>query len=320
MKNHIRYYICIIMIALASGVFAQSAGDKLFMEGQKLQQIGTVTSLKQAINKFKAAKAVYTSADKKKMCDNQIEICQKKMNTPTQRTTRLREKKNRGTKEVKLTLSQNHIEFDGDKDGKYSISVTAPTTEWMFDLAVGIEGEQSFVKVNRSNDAKSIEISVEANPSTLDRHQSMKVTYGDEIQNVSIKQQGKPVTLSTNTNLVEFKLKGGNKSIELYTNSDSIISSNNDLTWYILSKPEWIDISVDVAKERSTISKGLSALKGLLTSTTAAATAKDVKASNVRIVAQPILKGSDDARTGRKGEIVFASQNKTYKINIIQQK
>lgn len=308
------------MIALASGAFAQSAGDKLFMEGQKLQQIGTVTSQKQAINKFKAAKAVYTSADKKKMCDNQIEICLKKLNTSTQRTVRTREKKNKENKTTKLILSCNHVEFDGDKEGKYVISVTAPTTEWAFNLIAGIEGEQSFAKANRSNDAKSIEISVEANPSTLDRHQSMKVTFGDETQDVTIIQRGKPVTLSTNTNLVEFKLKGGSKTIELYTNSDSIIGSNNDLTWYVLSKPEWIETSVEVAKNSSTISKGLKALKGFLTGTTAAATAKDVKTYSVRIVAQPILKGSTEAQTGRKGEIVFASQDKTYKINIIQQK
>ncbi len=320
MKNYIRYYLCVFMIALASGAFAQSAGDKLFIEGQKLQQIGTITSQKQAINKFKAAKVVYTSANKKKMCDNQIEICLKRMNTTTQRTTRTREKKNKETKTTKLRLSHNRIEFDGDKEGMYDIFVTAPTTEWVFNLVAGIEGEQSFAKANRSDDAKSIEISVEANPSTLERHQSMKVTYGDDTQDVTIIQQGKPVTLSTNTNLVEFKLKGGNKTIELYTNSDSIISSNNDLTWYVLSKPQWIETSVEVAKNSSTISKGLKALKELVTSTTAAATAKDVKTSSVRIVAQPILKGSMEAQTGRKGEIVFASQDKTYKINIIQQK
>lgn len=320
MKKFFQYCICAIMLMLSSAVFAQSNGDKLFMEGQQLQQTQTVNAQNQAIKKFQAAKVVYTTADKKKMCDNQISICQSNIASIKKGGGRKVAPATTKAETVKFSLSQNSVEFDGDEKGELKIAVISPTMDWTFNLATGIEGEQSFAKVSRSNDAKSITIEVDANPTTLDRFQSFKVAYGEESQTVSVVQHGKTVTLSTNTNLVEFKSKGGNKTIELYTNSDSIISSNNGLTWYVLSKPEWVEISVDVAKEKSTIGKGLNALKGLVTSTATAATAEDVKPLNVKIVALPLLKGSSEAQTGRKGEIVFASQDKTYKINVIQQK
>ncbi len=60
---------------------AQSSGDKLFIEGQRLQQKLTVESQTMAIKKFKAAKVVYTVADKKTMCDNQIAICSRNIST-----------------------------------------------------------------------------------------------------------------------------------------------------------------------------------------------------------------------------------------------
>ena len=114
-------------------------------------------------------------------------------------------------------------------------------------------------------------------------------------------------------------MKGGSKSIELYTNSDSIITSNNGLTWYVESKPEWIETSVEVNKEKSVVGKGLSALKGLVSSTAKAATAADVKTSIVKIVALALPKSDSSYSSGRKGDIVFASQDKTYKITVIQQ-
>ena len=161
-----------------------------------------------------------------------------------------------------------------------------------------------------------IVLEVEANPYTLERHQSIVVSYESVTDTLLVSQTGKEVILSTNSNLVEFKLKGGNKSIELYTNSDSIITSNNGLTWYVESKPEWIETSVEVNKEKSVVGKGLSALKGLVSSTAKAATAADVKTSIVKIVALALPKSNPSYSTGRKGEIIFASQDKKYKITV----
>lgn len=311
----------VLLLMAATTVSAQSNGDKLFMEGQALQQKQTIASQNQAIKKFEAAKVVYTSADKKKMCDNQIAICNNNISSLKRVSSKGgKEKKQTVTvQETKLALSKNFILFDGDKKGVYSIAVTAPSIDWSFKSSDGVEGEENFVKATRSSDAKSIDIEVEANPSTLERHQSFVVTYESTTDTLLVSQSGKEVTLSTSSNLVEFKLKGGSKSIELYTNSDSIITSNNGLTWYVESKPEWIETSVEVNKEKSVVGKGLSALKGLVSSTAKAATAADVKTSIVKIVAISLPKSDPSYSTGRRGEIVFASQNKTYKITVIQQ-
>lgn len=311
----------ILLLMVSTTVSAQSNGDKLFMEGQALQQKQTIASQNQAIKKFEAAKVVYTSADKKKMCDNQIAICNNNISSLKRVSSKgSKEKKQTVTvQETKLALSKNFILFDGDKKGVYSINVTAPSIDWSFKSSDGVEGEENFVKATRSSDAKSIDIEVEANSSTLERHQSFVVSYESTTDTLLVSQSGKEVTLSTSSNLVEFKLKGGSKSLELYTNSDSIITSNNGLTWYVESKPEWIETSVEVNKEKSVVGKGLSALKRLVSSTAKAATAADVKTSIVKIVAISLPKSDPSYSTGRRGEIVFASQNKTYKITVIQQ-
>lgn len=317
----LRNIVTILILIVTHTISAQSNGDKLFMEGQALQQKQTIVSQNQAIKKFEAAKVVYTTADKKKMCDNQIAICNNNISS-------LKKVSSKGTKdkkqtaavqEVKLALSQNRLSFGGDKKGASSISVTAPSIEWSFKFSEGIEGEENFAKATRSSDAKSIDIEVDANPYTIERRQSLVVTYENTADTLLISQSGKEVTLSTNSNLLEFKLKGGNKTVELYTNSDSIISSNNGLTWYVDSKPEWIETSVEVKKEKSVVSKGLSALKGLVSSTAKAATAADVKTSTVLIVARPLPKADPAYSSGRRGEVVFVSQDKTYKITVIQQ-
>lgn len=313
--------VTILILMCAMTVSAQSNGDKLFMEGQALQQKQTIASQNQAIKKFEAAKVVYTSADKKKMCDNQIAICKNNISSLKRGVSKgsKDKKQNVTVQESKLALSKNRLFFDGDKKGTSNIVVTAPSIGWNFKSSEGIEGEENFVKATRSSDAKSIDIEVEANSSTLERHQSFVVSYENMTETLFVSQSGKEVTLSTNSNLVEFKLKGGRKSIELYTNSDSIISSNNGLTWYVLSKPEWIETNVDVNKEKSVVGKGLSALKGIVSSKAKAANAADVKTSIVKIVALAIPKSSPSYSSGRKGDIVFASQDKTYKITVIQQ-
>ena len=317
----LRSIVIILVLMVAHTISAQSNGDKLFMEGQALQQKQTIASQNQAIKKFEAAKVVYTTADKKKMCDNQITICNNNISSLKKVTSKGAKdrKQTVAVQEVKLALSQNRLYFDGDKKGTSSIAVTAPSIDWSFKFSEGIEGEENFAKANRSSDAKSIDIEVEANPYTIERHQSLVVTYENTADTLLISQSGKDVTLSTNSNLLEFKLKGGNKTVELYTNSDSIISSNNGLTWYVDSKPEWIETSVEVKKEKSVVGKGLSALKGLVSSTAKAATEADVKTSIVKIIARPLPKSDPSYSSGRRGEIIFVSQDRTYKITVIQQ-
>lgn len=75
-------WVCMLVILFCSiTVSAQMSGDKLFLEGQKLQQRMTVNAQTSAIKKFRAAKVVYNTTDKKTMCDNQITICRKNLAT-----------------------------------------------------------------------------------------------------------------------------------------------------------------------------------------------------------------------------------------------
>lgn len=76
MKIFMLRNLCVlIFFAVCVAAGAQSSGDKLFLEGQNLQKVLMVGSQNAAIKKFTAAKVVYMTADKKKMCDNQIAVC-----------------------------------------------------------------------------------------------------------------------------------------------------------------------------------------------------------------------------------------------------
>lgn len=314
--------LAILVFIPVAGIYAQSNGDKLFLEGQSLQKIQTISAQNQAIKKFQAAKVVYTASEKKKMCDNQISICNNNL-ISIKKNERRSPKKPVHTERVQeklLILSSNRIDFSGEKNGTYSLDVKAPSMDWSFEFLENVGEEQNFVRANRSNDAKSIDIEVDANPLTIERHKSLKVTYNDISDTVCISQSGKEVILSTDKNLVEFKLKGGVKTIELYTNSDSTINTNNGLTWYVKEKPDWIETNVKVKKKKGLFGKGISKIKGLLSGTAIAAMAEDVKESDVNIEARPLTKMDAEYLTGRRGEIVFASQDKIYKITVLQQK
>ncbi len=327
-KSHIlsRLMVMAFMLCVAAVALAQN-GDKLFIDGQKLQQTMTVASQNAAIQKFKAAKVAYTTADKKKMCDNQIAICNKNISqikrgggggsgkkgasqTASTATTSTRF----------FSVSHSNIVFDGDKAGSLNVRVDAPTKNWKFSVPAGVGGMDNFLKVTRSNDAKSIDIAVEANDQTLDREQVIQIDYGDNQKEIKVRQLGKSVTLSTDHHQVEFGLKGGKKSIEVYTNSDSIISTNYDQTWYVESKPDWVEVKVEVKKEKGIFGQLGSALKKAVTGTAAASTGQDTKTSKVTLITKSIDKKSPEFSTGRKGEIVFSSEDKKFRMTVIQQK
>jgi len=304
---------------VATVVMAQSNGDKLFMEGQSLQRTQTIASQNAAIKKFQAAKVVYSTADKKRMCENQIAICNSNISSIRRSSSRKVVVREPEPDEASFSLEQSHVEFEGGKNGSANVVVNAKTMDWTFSVPENVEGGGNFARVNRSNDGKSVDIEVDANPKTLERRQTVNVNYSGDAEVLTIVQRGKPVTLSTNTNLLEFGIKGGKESIEVYTNSDSTIVDNNNQTWYIESKPDWIDFSVEVNKKKGIFSKGLSAIKGLVSGSATAASATDVKIANVKIICMGINKYLPEFHTGRRGEIVFASQDQRYKLVVVQQ-
>ena len=148
-----RFILKLLMVVVfslsAMGSYAQSIGDKLFAQGQKLQMVQTVKSQKQAISKFIAAQKAYDSKAKKNMCDNQIAICKGNIKTLSQKQT-VRKPKVRKSKNViveddraemvpkierepvNLYLSVSYIEFKaaGKVSDKHEVVVNCNYNDW----------------------------------------------------------------------------------------------------------------------------------------------------------------------------------------------
>ena len=127
----LRIVVSIVMLLFAMGISAQSNGDKLFMEGQKLQQTRTIAAQNQAIKKFKAAKVVYTAAEKKTMCDNQIAICNSNIAALKNSNRPLKQGSVEQEKEPDFSLSSNEVVFDGGKADFCSVVVKSDLKNWI---------------------------------------------------------------------------------------------------------------------------------------------------------------------------------------------
>jgi hypothetical protein len=178
-NKYFRLLVVLLMACMTIGVKAQSSGDKLFLEGQNLQRVMTIPSQKAAINKFNAAKAVYTAADKKKMCDNQIAVC----NNNIKSLSKPKNKDKKGDKtsaeekpkqeapaakpartDVKLELSDNRLDFKAKpKEGAtQSVKINCNYDDWV------VAEVPEWLTVYTSKD----KISVEASENTTEEDRS----------------------------------------------------------------------------------------------------------------------------------------------------
>lgn len=87
MRIVLKLCMIVALFLCTMGGYAQSVGDRLFAQGQKLQMVQTVKSQNLAISKFIAAQKAYDSSAKKSMCDNQIAICRSNIKTLNQKQT-----------------------------------------------------------------------------------------------------------------------------------------------------------------------------------------------------------------------------------------
>lgn len=143
-RMYIRIIALVLLLFSATYANAQSDGDKLFIEGQNLQKVMTVKSQNAAIKKFHQAKVVYTSADKKIMCDNQISICRRNINdlkSKPKKDTKDKEEKTASTEtkakvekrqDVSLSLSETRLDFKyKPKEGAtQSVKVICNYDDW----------------------------------------------------------------------------------------------------------------------------------------------------------------------------------------------
>lgn len=147
MSTIAKLLLTVVIAVLSLQANAQTAGDRLFAQGQKLQLKQTVSSQKQAIAKFSAAKKAYDSSTKKAMCDNQIAICRsniklitKKTKTVTKKETVVLDKADSAVPPevakdpVKLSLSVSSVEFksSGKKSDNHEVTVNCNYDDWTY--------------------------------------------------------------------------------------------------------------------------------------------------------------------------------------------
>ena len=282
-----------------------SKGDQLFAEGQAFQK---KKQYQKAIAKYKAAKVAYISSEKKKMCDDQIKLCKPSV-IPTTKDDEKEEKK-----KDSLVISSKHLTFEANKEGSVEISVITGDSCWSFDTSTKIYGDSAFVSVKKTNGGKNMRIYTDINNTTLSRHQHIFVSTSECKDTIFVEQSGKNVTLRTNESLLNYKKKGGSKSIEVITNSDSVVTSNNNECWYVESKPDWIEANVEMTTQTSS-----SNFKAYFSKNSTTVLSADEKASRLSITVVPLLKSDTEYAIGRRGEVVIAAQSKRYKIIVVQQ-
>lgn len=139
MSTIAKLLLTVVIAVLSLQANAQTAGDRLFAQGQKLQLKQTVSSQKQAIAKFSAAKKAYDSSTKKAMCDNQIAICRSNIKLITRKTVVLEKADSAVPPEVakdpvRLSLSVSSVEFksSGKKSDNHEVTVNCNYDDWTY--------------------------------------------------------------------------------------------------------------------------------------------------------------------------------------------
>ena len=189
------FYLC------AMGSYAQSIGDKLFAQGQKLQMVQTVKSQNLAISKFIAAQKAYDSSAKKNMCDNQIAICRNNIKTLSQKQTvrnsKVRKPNNVIVEDdslalapkverdpVNLYLSVSYIEFkaSGKANDKHEVVVNCNYDSWEFSCPEWVQSAKN---------GNTLILIASANSTSEDRSGKLTVTCYDKTAELVIYQKSK---------------------------------------------------------------------------------------------------------------------------------
>ena len=201
MKLILKLLMVVVFSLSAMGSYAQSIGDKLFAQGQKMQMVQTVKSQNQAIRKFIAAQKAYDSKAKKNMCDNQIAICKSNIKKLNQKQTiqkqKVRKPKNVVVKDnsvekapkierepVNLYLSVSYIEFKaaGKVNDKREVVVNCNYDDWELSCP-------EWVHVAKNGNTLILTASV--NSTSEERSGKLTVTCYDKTAELVIYQKSK---------------------------------------------------------------------------------------------------------------------------------
>ena len=202
MKLILKLLMVVVFSLSAMGSYAQSIGDKLFAQGQKLQMVQTVKSQNQAISKFIAAQKAYDSKAKKNMCDNQIAICKSNIKTLSQKQTvrkpKVRKPKNVVVEDdsvvvapkkierepVNLYLSVSYIEFKaaGKVNDKHEVVVNCNYDDWELSCPEW---------VHAAKNGNTLILTASANSTSEERSGKLTVTCYDKTAELVIYQKSK---------------------------------------------------------------------------------------------------------------------------------
>ena len=201
MKLILKLLMVVVFSLCAMGSYAQSIGDKLFAQGQKLQMVQTVKSQNLAISKFIAAQKAYDSSAKKNMCDNQIAICRNNIKTLSQKQTvrnsKVRKPNNVIVEDdslalaskverdpVNLYLSVSYIEFkaSGKANDKHEVVVNCNYDSWEFSCPEWVQSAKN---------GNTLILIASANSTSEDRSGKLTVTCYDKTAELVIYQKSK---------------------------------------------------------------------------------------------------------------------------------
>lgn len=312
--------ICLFTFHL--GLSAQATADAMYNKGLGLQGTMTVAAQNEAIACFSKAKNLYDAAKDKKKCDKSTQVSRniiKRLRSGGGGGSTKRGSKTTTTVSEKpsASLELSNSNFKLDNEGKVvSVSVAAQGGDWTA-LPVSASDGTSFLSVSKKDDNR-FDISCPRNTSTISRTQTVEVRVGDIKKLVTIEQEGRPVTLMLGENLWECSWKGGDKTIDIYSNSEAVAADNSEQNWSVESKPSWATVTFTTKKKKGFLGRMADKAVGLVSSKAEVSDDPTIKATCFNVVVERLKEGTSEYNVGRRGEVVFVSGGQRATLVLVQ--
>lgn len=317
------FVILFLSCLFTISVSAQANAEAAFKQGQSYQQTMTIAAQDKAIERFSKARKMYDAAKDKKKCDNAIQVSvniKKKLrnsgnNTGRNRNRHVEAEEVRASTQQILGVSNDFFQIEADSK-TLSVSVTTKNDSWDVNPISGSDGT-NFISVQKKDD-ESFDIFCGKNTSTKKRSQKIEVTTGDYKKDIVVEQQGIPVILRLGENLWECSWKGDDKTIEVYCNSETTVKDNNEQNWRVESKPDWISVTFATKKKQGLLGKAGSFAKKLVKGEADVSNDPSLKQTMANVVVEKLKNGTSEFTSGRKGEVVFVSDDQRATLMVIQ--
>lgn len=319
------------MILCVAAVNAQSSGDKLYNQGLALQKTMTIDAQNKAIAKFQSAKKLYDSAAKKSQCDAAINVSRgiisslkgsggsgngkgsksSKGNAGSKNSEKTRDSAPAAT--LKLSNQRFHLNEDY---GYADVTVTTNQSGWSVAPVANYDGS-TFVRVEKTG-ANTFRVTVPENTSTEPRVQYVQVSAGTATARFEVSQAGREITLSTSANTISCGKKGGDKKIEIFSNSEAEYVDNYNENWHVIECPQWITVVPEVKKYKGKAEKIVDQGIGAVANVFKGKKRGEKDPGAVKSSAKIIFDKMPSGEVTRKGEIVFESGYKQHRVVVTQ--